>query len=192
MKRLLLIALALAFVLGACAPVTGPAKVEDCMSVRFTAPGTAQYIDWGNSPQDAIGLQSKTVAFELKMHTVAVSKLLFNIIDSGAAAGEESFQIRTSDSATRKLLIISGWSTNAGVWTTTNDVLTAGTKHSIIVSYNAGSTANNPVVYVDGVSKAVTRVAAPSGTWARGKAQPEIYLGSKGTAAPDAEIEDVR
>jgi len=57
------------------------------------------------------------------------------------------------------------FSTTDGIWTTDNRVITIGQIHLVRVEYNSGATANNPVIYVDGVSAgAISRTQAPVGT----------------------------
>lgn len=55
-----------------------------------------------------------------------------------------------------------GWSTTGGGWTVPSP--STGAWHNIVVVYDGGSTANNPVIYIDGVSQTVTRTSAPAGT----------------------------
>lgn len=45
-----------------------------------------------------------------------------------------------------------------------DDALTINTWHHIVITYDADSTSNNPLVYIDGVSLSVTTVATPTGT----------------------------
>jgi hypothetical protein len=55
-----------------------------------------------------------------------------------------------------------------GVWTTSGDwtiaVPSTGAEHSLLITYDAGLTTNNPVAYLDGSSVTVTTVAAPTGS----------------------------
>lgn len=55
-----------------------------------------------------------------------------------------------------------GWSSLDGQWSF--GAPSKGVWHHIILTYDAGSTANNPAVYVDGLAVSVTRVSAPSGS----------------------------
>jgi hypothetical protein len=55
-----------------------------------------------------------------------------------------------------------GWSTTAGLWSIVRP--SADAWHNIVVTYDGGSTGNNPIVYVDGSSVTVTTVTAPAGT----------------------------
>lgn len=68
--------------------------------------------------------------------------------------------------ATGKIQFRQNFTPTDGIWSTTNDVLTACLNgwHQIGVSYDNSSDVNNAVFYVDGVSVAVTETDAPSGT----------------------------
>lgn len=53
-----------------------------------------------------------------------------------------------------------GWATTQGNWTIP---ITENTWHHMVLTYNFGSTANNPLVYLDGLPVTVTRTATPAG-----------------------------
>lgn len=55
-----------------------------------------------------------------------------------------------------------GFSTTPGQWTVPNTQ--TGVWTHLMIAYDSGSTANNPVMYVNGVLMTVTRTAVPSGT----------------------------
>lgn len=59
--------------------------------------------------------------------------------------------------------IIFARSTTAGTWTVAAPSTAAW--HSVLITYDAGSAANNPLVYIDAVSVAVTNTVAPAGVW---------------------------
>lgn len=55
------------------------------------------------------------------------------------------------------------WSTTAGIWQTTVG-LSTNTWYYVAVTYDYGSTANDPIIYVNGVSQTITETSAPAGT----------------------------
>lgn len=71
------------------------------------------------------------------------------------------------------------WSTQYGIWTVAEPSDAAW--HHILVTYDGGSTDNNPVVYVDGTSVSVTRATAPTGT--RGTNGLAHLIGNKASQA---------
>lgn len=57
------------------------------------------------------------------------------------------------------------WSGATGTWTANGGTITStGVWNHIVITYDSSSTANNPVIYVNGSSVGVTRTVAPSGT----------------------------
>jgi hypothetical protein len=64
-----------------------------------------------------------------------------------------------------KLRFIVSFSTTNGEWVTTNPEVTLGQLSSISVEYNSASTANTPVIKVNGSSVALTAVFTPAGTY---------------------------
>ena len=59
-------------------------------------------------------------------------------------------------------VFVVGWSTAAGKWSIAKP--STGSYHHIAITYDGSSTANDPVIYLNGVSQTVTERAAPSGT----------------------------
>lgn len=59
-------------------------------------------------------------------------------------------------------LRVSGWSTTAGNWEISGVSLG---EHIITIRYNSDSTANDPVILIDGVSQTVTETSTPAGTY---------------------------
>jgi hypothetical protein len=59
-------------------------------------------------------------------------------------------------------------------------------KHLIVVTYDGGATTNDPIIYIDGVSSAVTESSTPVGTYGA-EANIDISLGaySGGTKSHD-------
>ena len=68
------------------------------------------------------------------------------------------------------------WSTTIGDWSVS--LPSAGAWHHLLLTYSTSSTANDPVIYIDGVSVTVTEVSAPSGT--PPSTSDAIYVGNNG------------
>lgn len=60
--------------------------------------------------------------------------------------------------------LYAAFSSNKGQWYTANNTLTTGTWYHIAVTYDGSATGNNPLLYINGVSKAVNERSTPSGT----------------------------
>jgi hypothetical protein len=81
------------------------------------------------------------------------------IFDKGSSG--TGTQVMYYDSAGAVLTVAFGWTTD-GVWTV--PVPSTGQWVHVLVTYDAGATANNPVIYLNGTSQTVTRVTGPTGT----------------------------
>jgi hypothetical protein len=55
--------------------------------------------------------------------------------------------------------------TTSGIWRTTNNECTLGTWHHIAITYNYASTANDPIIYINGISVPITETTTPSGSF---------------------------
>jgi len=85
---------------------------------------------------------------------------LFDKRSTGGIQNEEL--LHSSDNT--KYLFVRGWTTSTdsfAQWQIDNP--DDATIHHFAVTYDSGSTANDPVMYLDGVSKSVTEVQSPSG-----------------------------
>ena len=87
-----------------------------------------------------------------------------------------------------------GFTSGRGWWRFAESSINHGTWQHIAVAYNASSTANDPVVYLDGNPISVTRVDTPSGT-IRSDASINLRLGNHATGTSwsfDGSIDDAR
>lgn len=80
-----------------------------------------------------------------------------------ADSGVTAFSYTPTTTATN---IGYGFSGTGGNWTIAAP--SRGVWHNVVITYDGSSTANNPIVYLDGVSVTVTRTIAPVGTYTGG------------------------
>lgn len=73
------------------------------------------------------------------------------------------------------------WTTTDGTWRT--DDLALNTRQHYVVTYDAGSTTNDPVVYVNGASVSITQIANPAGTLTGG--EDTLRMGEDAAGAQD-------
>jgi hypothetical protein len=90
--------------------------------------------------------------------------------------------------STSAIRIIQGFNTSPGRWETTSLDLTFAVWQVVAVTYNNSSSSNDPLIYKNGVSKAITEVTTPSGT-AGSDAAATGYLGNR--AAQDRTFDGV-
>lgn len=140
-----------------------------------------------DAPVQAIGMVSKTICFKVNPATLVTGNGWFLIWDGAGTDTDEAIIVFVSGATNTKLSFQAHFSTTNGVWTTTNAVLTAGVENSIIIVYSGANVANNPTIYINGVSVAVTRNTAPVGTYRTGAVNNYITMG-----AMDGTLKDVR
>jgi hypothetical protein len=136
-------------------------KGEYLMAVEYNA-SFNQRIDWG-ALASLQTVQTKTFIFVI--NRVATGEI-FILSPAGATDEEWGFAIGGGGALLDRLTFYSDWSTAQGQWRTT-DALSTGINF-LAISYDYGSTSNDPVMYVNGSSVAVTEYGTPSGTYRTG------------------------
>lgn len=84
------------------------------------------------------------------------------ICDWRAAGGSNMTMQLYAPSGSNVFEVNQNFSTNAGTWTC--PAPTINEWHVVTMTFDGGSSSNNPLMYVDGVSQTVTETIAPSGT----------------------------
>ena len=105
--------------------------------------------------------------------------------DGGASVGKVVFKqdnyIMTvsAESAGKMKISFYTWFTGAdGNWITTNTELAINTNSLIGVTYDNGATTNDPIIYIDGVSKAITETGTPTEAWQGGNGS-DMMIGNQ-------------
>lgn len=97
-------------------------------------------------------------------------------------SGTQQIFLANDESSGNTLHLQIGFSGTDGVWSIPRPSFD--TWHSHVVTYDGGSTANNPTWTVDGSAQTVTRVTAPTGT-KDSAAASDLFLGNRQTSAQD-------
>lgn len=99
-------------------------------------------------------------------------------------AGKWSFRLRNTGGAYINTLVLSYIFTgNDGAWRLAANSISLNTKYHLAITYNNSDVGNDPIIYVDGVSQAVTELVAPTGT-RESDAAGDLYIGNNiGTTA---------
>ncbi len=74
------------------------------------------------------------------------------------------FHIELEAAGKVKIDFVQGFSTTAGGWRSTSTEISINTYSHVVLTYNSGAVANDPIIYVNGVSVALTEYATPVGT----------------------------
>ncbi len=91
--------------------------------------------------------------------------------------GTMSIRIEEDDSIGTKLVLNKAFSGDNGTWSTADDVVLTNKLNHIVVTYNSLSASNNPVIYVNGISLAVTEDNAPTSN-ASTDASSDLFIGN--------------
>lgn len=82
-----------------------------------------------------------------------------------AGAEVELLYYNTTDANQPFVHYVRHWSGTNGEWRTPTDSLSLGAWVNIIVTYDAGATTNDPVIYLNGVSQTITQIVGdPTGS----------------------------
>ena len=94
--------------------------------------------------------------------------------------------------SSEKIYFYNGFSSAIGTWATDNSSFSAGL-HDIAITYDASSSANAPIIYLDGSSINVNTITPPAGDYERDNGIP-VVIGSHGssTKSPDGNVYNVR
>ncbi len=135
---------------------------------------TIQFVD---SQDPIVNCGSDTSLDNLSLKTITAWIFLDSFGDGNqgyilvktAAGGEDAgwgLAVRgaSGPSPRETLRFFQGWSTSNGEWRAPNQGLATGQWYHVAVTYDRGSTANDAVLYIDGVSVTVTETSAPLGT----------------------------
>jgi hypothetical protein len=79
------------------------------------------------------------------------------------------------------LMFRKGFGTTRGYWTTPAGSIALSGWNYVVVAYNQNNIANNPTIYINGVSQGITEVSAPAGA-VQSDAANTLVLGNRGTA----------
>jgi len=85
--------------------------------------------------------------------------------------------------------VVSGWGTTRGAWYTTAGIIEDNKWHHIVITYNAGATGNNPIIYIDGSAVGLTERHAPAGTWG-GINTDDCFIGNRADGTGTAGSQD--
>ena len=79
-----------------------------------------------------------------------------------------------------KVTFHQNFSGDDGTWTTTTTAITVATWTHVVLTYDADAVANNPILYINGVTEALTEASTPVGTRDTDAAN-NLYIGNNAT-----------
>lgn len=142
------------------------------MGIKFNGSTVAQRIDFG-ALATVRNLTTKTIVIWFYPLTLPTSGNIINSIlrlYPNTTFTDEEFQIYFyNDTGTHTILSFSvSWSVSYGLWNIDANVFTLNAWNQIIVTYNGGGVGNDPIIYVNKVSQAITKQSTPSGSLVTG------------------------
>lgn len=154
--------------------------MEKKVSMIETDASGTKYIKW-TAPAGVVGLTVKSVVIWLIPDDFGAAYDLFLISDGTGTDTDELFDIPTQIT-TGKFGLVAHFSTTNGIWLTTSATLTAGAVNHIVITYDGSATINDPIIYLNGASVAITEVSTPAGTYRTGT-NTDVYIGSTASGA---------
>ncbi len=97
--------------------------------------------------------------------------------------------IANNATTVKNILFSQTFSTTSGAWRT-NSAPPIGSYEQVVITYDATSTGNDPVIYINGAAVATTEIQTPSGS--ADTSLSGITIGSDGTKSFDGVLLDVR
>jgi len=145
--------------------------------------GTNDYIDFGAGFPDNIWNGGGSLAFWVYLDAIGGDYAL--IMHETALR----WFVRIHD-VTNELRFSRDWTTTDGAWATPDNSLSTSTWIHIAIVYNDDSTANDAVIYLDGVSQTIDEPSTPAGT--RISDATEVFRAGHSTNPLDGKMEDLR
>ena len=135
---------------------------SDIMAIDFTAVN-GQKINFG-AVSAVQGLTNKSVSVWVYQDAYTTGRVI-NLYPTDGAA-DEAFYIDLNTAGNGDVSFAAGWSTlpYVGLWRTAAAAVPTGGWYSIVITYVNSSTANDPIVYVNGAVVANSEIITPSGT----------------------------
>lgn len=107
-----------------------------------------------------------SVAAQNSLTTISVETLCYptaeNAANDSRIIHKHQKYFSLAYASTNKFEFAVAWTTTEGDWDT--PAFTANNWYHVVTTYDMGSTANNPIIYVNNVSQSVTRISTPAGS----------------------------
>lgn len=138
-----------------------------------------QDINFGNGFRTGL---SKRSVMHWAYFTTFTSSVIHGLawITVGSSTEELFYTFTTSAALSGRFGVTARWSGALAAWYTNSAYATTGQWYHFAVTYDNASTSNDPIIYVNGASVAITESTAPSGTYATGSVNQEFGPGGWG------------
>jgi hypothetical protein len=130
--------------------------------------GDADFINAG-APASLNDVNPRTIELWLKRGTTAVELQL--LTKSGAGGWNAEIRRAGGSNGPNTVRLWDVWGNSPG-WYGSTQLTDLNPFYYVVITYDSGSTGNNPSIYIDGVADTVTRITAPSGSHPSDAANP--------------------
>jgi len=154
---------------------TGTNALETTLGTNGTFAGGASWADsifgsalqiTGANSANRVSATSRPIQDNLSKITIemmiAVSADNCRCFDKRGASLR--WEILINSSSSPQVRFLAGWSGATAIFDTPSGSIVSGKMHHIIITYDFGSTANTPSIYIDGIKQTITTTTAPIGT----------------------------
>lgn len=137
-----------------------------------------QYINFGNGFRT--GLSSRTVLWWAYFDAFTTSVIHGVAWVATPPTDEQFYSFTSSGAPVGNLSVVAKFSGSTATWRTNSAYSTTGQWYQFGITYNNTSTANDPIIYVNGAAVAITETTAPSGTYNTGSTSQTFITGASG------------
>lgn len=146
-----------------------------------------QYVNFGSSFKN---LPQRTVIWSVYFKVVPPTSCIHGLawITSGTVQSLDysfSSSIAVGSAPIGHLAYTSRFSTHVGTWRTTSAYMSSGTWYRFAITHDVRSSANDPVLYVNGQSVSITETDTPAGSYVSGTSIQEFGFGGWGGSTPN-------
>ncbi len=149
------------------------------MAYGLSFNGTSGSVDCGSDTSiDSLFASGGTIVARIRPNSDGESSV-GRIVDKRHASGTGyTLFLREEAGGSSKVQFTHDWTTQPGAWKTTAVAIPNGVWSEVAVTYDDSATTNNPTLFVDASSVAITEDNTPAGTVELGNAQ-NLYIGNR-------------
>ena len=180
--------------------VTGAVAATGKVGGAARFDGSGDKIDFG-SPSSLDSMTALTLETWVRRDTISGSAddyLLSKAWDSGSGYGGWALYVRRNSDATNgnKVLFSSAWTGSTfetAIWRGTTQINTTTAWYRVVVTYDGSSSANDPIIYINGAAETIAEPQSPSGTL-KSDSSNNVLAGDSlyGSAVLDGYLDEVR
>ena len=138
---------------------------------------SSQYLATVAASVAGIDVSQVTISFRIKVDGAGAATDFLQLIDNSASAFRYRLRYSAGNAGKFRITFESDWSTTNGIWIDNTDTDYAnGAWHTFFVTYDRGSTTNNPVYFLNSTTtKKPSESSTPAGTVETGQNTVELF-----------------